>query len=83
MLDVFGAEMLNTMHKSRMDVWTNGCPSFSTQEIESIQVIIDVKSHLNFFAYLFEMVIYYSMFISRTINLKKYLSKLPFSNYVT
>jgi hypothetical protein len=59
MLDVFGAEMLNTMHKSQMDVWTNGCPRFSTEEIESIQVIIDLKLHLDFFVYLFEMVIYY------------------------
>ncbi|CAO3700315.1 unnamed protein product [Rhizopus stolonifer] len=31
MLDMFGAETLNAMYKSRMDVWTNGCPSLSTE----------------------------------------------------
>jgi hypothetical protein len=56
MVDTFGAKLLEDLHKQCIDNCVQGCPEFTQEEINSIQTIVDVRSHLEFFVYLTEMI---------------------------
>lgn len=58
MLNVFDARLLSTMYRSQIEIWTAGCLIFTVTDIDAIQVIIEVKEHLDLLFIYLKWVIY-------------------------